>query len=172
MKILFFKGFLLALTAHSAVAQIKIAQVVQEIENADSRREQLVSGVPETVTIATFKAICGPVGKQLKEVAKKNGWQQKQAAVKNRNPAHAADQRESKVIAQLEKDDSLQSLTYREGTTTHYFRRITVQKKCLACHGAKKTRPQFILEKFPADRAFGFKEGDLRGVYHVWFKGS
>ena len=49
----------------------------------------------------------------------------------------------------------------------HYFRRIDVGAKCLGCHGPKNSRPDFIKKKYGPDRAFDFKVGDLRGLYHV-----
>lgn len=42
-----------------------------------------------------------------------------------------------------------------------------MEAACLACHGEKDSRPEFIKEKYPDDRAYGFKKGDLRGVISV-----
>lgn len=39
---------------------------------------------------------------------------------------------------------------------------------CLACHGMKTSRPNFVKESYPDDRAFEFKVGDLRGMYAVF----
>jgi hypothetical protein len=49
-----------------------------------------------------------------------------------------------------------------------YFRRITVEPACLACHGPKDSRPQFVKDGYPYDRAYGFDVGDLRGLYSVF----
>lgn len=46
--------------------------------------------------------------------------------------------------------------------------RITVDRACLACHGAKEERPAFVKENYPGDRAYGFEVGDLRGAYSVF----
>ena len=46
--------------------------------------------------------------------------------------------------------------------------RITVREACLACHGAKAERPDFVKERYPEDRACGFEVGDLRGLYSVF----
>lgn len=48
-----------------------------------------------------------------------------------------------------------------------YLRRITVEPSCLACHGERSTRPAFIVQNYPQDKAFAFKAGDLRGAYSV-----
>ncbi len=35
-------------------------------------------------------------------------------------------------------------------------------------HGSKDSRPAFVKDNYPADRAFNFKPGDLRGMYAVF----
>jgi len=50
-----------------------------------------------------------------------------------------------------------------------YMRPISVKQACIACHGSKDKRPKFIVEKYPNDRAFDFKVGDLRGMIEVIF---
>ena len=49
-----------------------------------------------------------------------------------------------------------------------HARRITVQPSCLACHGPKDERPAFVKKDYPEDRAYGFEDGDLRGIYAVF----
>jgi phage gp36-like protein len=51
---------------------------------------------------------------------------------------------------------------------TRYYRRINVESSCLACHGCKNARPQFVKDKYPQDLAFDFNVGDLRGMYSVF----
>ena len=34
--------------------------------------------------------------------------------------------------------------------------------------GKKSARPEFIAKNYPADRAHGFRVGDLRGAYSVF----
>jgi hypothetical protein len=43
-----------------------------------------------------------------------------------------------------------------------------VQPSCLACHGPKDERPAFVKKDYPEDRAYGFEDGDLRGIYAVF----
>lgn len=54
---------------------------------------------------------------------------------------------------------------------THLSEEV-VGAACLACHGEKNTRPEFVKEKFPEDRAHGFNAGDLRGLYSVFVADS
>jgi hypothetical protein len=57
---------------------------------------------------------------------------------------------------------------------THYFKPILIQTMCLNCHGDKVTdisreTRQAIEIKYPFDAAFNYKEGDLRGMWHIIF---
>ena len=57
----------------------------------------------------------------------------------------------------------------------HYFKPIILQAMCLNCHGTpgvqvKNLTQTKITELYPDDKAVTFKEGDLRGVWHIIFK--
>jgi hypothetical protein len=62
--------------------------------------------------------------------------------------------------------------TFKGQAGTRYFRRITVEPACLACHGKREARPEFVKKNYPQDKAFGFAAGDLRGVYSVFIPDS
>lgn len=119
----------------------------------------------------TFKKVCGAVAKRAKDITEKTGVKIRHAAVKNRNPINAADEREQAIIGRFEADKSLSELWENfdsEGKSfKRYTRPIFVEKACLACHGSKEARPEFIKTKYPDDKAYGFKEGDLRGIISV-----
>lgn len=76
------------------------------------------------------------------------------------------------ALAQLEKNPQLIGFWQRETLNgvsgTRYYRRINVEASCLACHGAKDSRPEFVQQNYPQDRAFDFNVGDLRGMYAVF----
>lgn len=147
-----------------------LSKVVGEVERINTLRETLVSGVTsQAVDQTLFKAVCAPVGKEAKQVASTNGWSFRQISHKPRNPIHKAASFEAKMIQRFLKEKELQSLWLKHQGKSHYFRRIVVQEKCLSCHGPKNKRPDFIKNKYPKDKAFGFKLGDLRGLYHVSF---
>jgi len=154
----------------------EVVQAIESIENIDLMRSELAKSLEnatEPPTMETFKEVCRPVGMRLKEVGAENGWQVKQIAQKYRNPAHAPQTlHETMAIAKFEQNPDLIGFWEQENLKgepgIHYYRRINVSKSCLACHGVKNTRPEFIAEKYPQDLAFDFKEGDLRGVYSVF----
>lgn len=153
----------------------ELGDAVQEIERLDALRSGLARsflGSGGDVDRETFRNVCQPVGKELKSLAAENGWTVSQMATRYRNPAHRADSTARAVMEKMEADPGLMGTwrrtrrDAREGV--RYFRRITVERACLACHGSKEERPAFVKEDYPEDRAYGFEVGDLRGVYSVF----
>ena len=157
-----------ALVSFSAQAT-DLSKVVEKVEEVNKIRETNVKGVQGNVNKEVFKAVCGPVGKRAQQIAKDNKWKFLQLSHKNRNPKNAAKGLAKEAITKFQKDLALQSFWLKEKGKNHYFRRITVQSSCLACHGEKNLRPDFIKKAFPEDKAFGFNVGELRGLYHVSF---
>lgn len=73
---------------------------------------------------------------------------------------------EKKELTPIVKQDSLNN--------HHYFKPILIQAMCLNCHGEKETqiKPdtwEMIQKKYPKDAAINYKEGDLRGLWHIIF---
>jgi hypothetical protein len=144
----------------------------------DAMRSSLAGGISDldNVTGETFAQVCKPVGMRLRETGQSNGWQIRQVAVRYRNPDHAPDPQSAEAFPRFETNPSLDSLWIRtevDGAPGwRYLRRITVESSCLACHGAKESRPEFVKQKYLEDRAFGFEAGDLRGLYSVFVPDS
>ncbi len=161
----------LPLPGFAAVDPMELGQAVTEVELLDQMRSGLASSLadnPTTPTIETFRAVCAPVGKRAQEIAKTNGWQVRQVALKYRNPAHKPqNQREEAALEEFSTHPDLQAFWQTDDQATYYFRRIQVEASCLACHGAKDQRPSFISAKYPQDLAYNFAVGDLRGMYEV-----
>lgn len=151
-------------------AKDSISDVVEKVEEVDQLRESLVRGVTESPNLKVFKAVCAPVGERAMSIAKEKGWHFKQVSHKNRNPNNKAQGIELKAIKKMQNDKQLMGYWSEEKGERHYFRRITIESSCLGCHGPKNKRPEFVLKKYPKDKAYGFNKGDLRGVYHVWYK--
>jgi hypothetical protein len=162
--------------ANAQTDPAQLAKAVQEIENLDAMRSGLASTLEDSTTeptVQTFKEVCKPVGMRAKQLSQENGWQVKQIAKKYRNPAHAADNLHSVMaLAKFENDPELmgfwQPETIDGRSGTRYYRRINVEASCLACHGGKDSRPQFVKDKYPQDLAYDFQVGDLRGMYSVF----
>ncbi len=168
---------------YPAIAQAQpahLAKAVQEIENLDAMRSGLAAyleDAPEPPTAETMKQVCKPVGMKAKQLSQENGWQVKQIAKKYRNPAHQPDNLEaSKALSAFEQAPELMGFwekeTLHDQAGTRYYRRINVEASCLACHGLKDNRPQFVKDNYPQDLAYDFKVGDLRGMYAVFIPDS
>lgn len=162
--------------AQAQTDSAELARAVAEIESLDAMRSSLAStleGQTEAPTQQTMKEVCKPVGMKAQQLSQENGWQVKQIAKKYRNPAHAPDNSQSQmVLAQFAKQPDQMGLWEREMVDgqagSRYYRRINVEASCLACHGVKGKRPQFVQDNYPQDLAYDFKVGDLRGMYAVF----
>ena len=154
----------------------ELAQAVQEIEALDTMRSELASsleGSTEVPTMQTMKEVCRPVGMRAIQLSQENGWQVKQIAQKYRNPDHAPENLHAQIaLAKFDQEPELIGFWDRETldqqTGTRYYRRINVEASCLACHGLKDRRPQFVKDGYPQDLAYNFHVGDLRGMYAVF----
>jgi hypothetical protein len=152
-----------------------LSRAVLEMERLDALRSALAggfdpsSGPPDRTT---FQEVCRPVGERAGRIAAENGWMVRQLSERYRNPAHEADPEARRVLRRMGEDGTLMGLWMRaevDGRPGHrYYRRIIVEPACLACHGARNARPDFVRKGYPADRAYGFEPSDLRGVYSVF----
>ena len=166
----------LAAEASPSVDSAALSKAVVAMEQLDQMRISLASsleGRTEEPTIETMKQVCKPVGMRAVAIGKENGWQVRQVASKYRNPDHApASAQERQVIDLFHRHPEINGLwepaTSEQGIGLSYYRRINVVPSCMACHGTKASRPAFVRENYPDDKAFNFKVGDLRGMYAVF----
>ena len=147
------------------------------VTEVDSLRSTLAKGIAgQEADAETFVQVCKPVGMRAKELSEESGWEIRQVATRYRNPAHEADEMAAVVIKRFEDIPELQDVWERivvgEATGWRYFYPIRVESACLACHGEKDSRPEFIVQGYPEDTAYGFEEGDLRGLYSVFVPDS
>ena len=123
------------------------------------------------ITMETFKSVCGAVGKRVAEITEKEGFVIRHAAVKFRNPNNRATDEEAELIGEFDRNRNFKEMwdtVSVEGKNyLRYTRPIFVEEACMACHGPVETRPAFISEKYPADKAYDFKTGDIRGMISV-----
>jgi len=164
-------------TAPSTPPEAVEHDVETAVRDLNGMRESLATTIgTDSVDQSTFARVCKPVGKRAKSIAASNGWAVQQLARKYRNPAHRLDAEADSIYAQFVHDPEQTEAWLRtvrnETSGWRYFRRITVEPTCLACHGAKEARPRFVKEGYPDDRAYGFESGDLRGLYAVFVPDS
>ncbi len=151
--------------------KIKARNIAVEITAMRSNLASSLIGSGMKVTPKLFREVCGAVKTRAMEIVKEEGVIIRHAAVKNRNPAHAATTEEATILEIFDKNrettEMWDEITRKGKRFNRYMMPIFVEKACLACHGEKEKRPEFIKKKYPDDRAYGFKEGDLRGMIEV-----
>lgn len=112
------------------------------------------------------------------EVGRRHGVTVRRAAIRARNAANVADERERIVLAEfgamLAKKEMPKARTIPEGDGSQTFMAPIVlgNPLCLQCHGVpgKDIAPgtlEAIRKLYPADQATGFRMGDLRGLWSV-----
>lgn len=149
----------------------KIRAIAEEITEMRSNLAKTFVKDNSTITEETFQNVCGAVGKRVNELTEKEALIIRHVSAKNRNPKNTPTAEEAAFIFTFEGDKSLKR--YRDAiekngvTYNRFIAPIYIEQACLACHGEKKARPEFIATKYPNDKAYGFKTGDLRGIIIV-----
>lgn len=104
----------------------------------------------------------------------------KRTAIRIRNQGNEPTTEEKHIIKLYQKAlTNKQELTpvvlFMDSVYVNYYSPIIIKPMCLNCHGdpgstlADDTY-ETILSMYPTDRAIGYKEGDLRGIWSVKFK--
>lgn len=123
--------------------------------------------------------VCSQVAQSLtREIAAEHGVSMRRVSLKNRNPRNAPDAWERQVLQRWERDyksgKPMQEVgewrTENGQRVFRYMRPIMLAKPlCLECHGTqiKPEVRRLIRERYPNDKATGYKQGDLRGAFSV-----
>ena len=112
-------------------------------------------------------------------LSEESGAEVRRIALKERNPAAAPEgdlreRLEQLAAAPLTADGKPAVMQWTSGSgvdaRAHYMRAIPMKEEpCAACHGtsiAPEVRDK-LAELYPADKATGFKPGDLRGAIAI-----
>jgi methyl-accepting chemotaxis protein len=84
-----------------------------------------------------------------------------------RHPDNKPDEFESKAIEMIKQNKKTQFVENTSEGTYRYAQPIFVTKACLKCHGDPEDAPEAVIKKYGAQKAFGYKEGDVRGIISV-----
>ena len=84
-----------------------------------------------------------------------------------RNPANAPDAFETEAIKLFKADDEAKTFEQMAEGKYRYAQPIYVTKACLKCHGKPEEAPPEVIAKYGDQRAFGYQEGDVRGIISV-----
>ncbi|MEN8177195.1 MAG: DUF3365 domain-containing protein [Pseudomonadota bacterium] len=107
--------------------------------------------------------------RELSELANKSAIRATFRVTSNdyRQPANAPDEFETVAMEKLQGDKEKKYIEGFETGSYRYVQPIYVKKNCLKCHGDPEDAPAEVIEKYGAEKAFGYKEGDVRGVISV-----
>ena len=161
------------------------------------KEELIIKG--NEITQATFKELSGHLIQQMKlggpeqaipfcniqampitsKMAKIYDVTIKRTSNKIRNPENIATDRELEIIEEYQSAiDSKEEITPKieldiDGNK-HFYAPIKINSKCLSCHGEVEKKlsakiDSLIKTKYPKDKAIGYKDGDLRGIWSVTF---
>lgn len=118
----------------------------------------------------------------VKETRDKTGWNIRRVSLKTRNAERGTpDEWEAKVLADFdtraaagEKRETLEHgeiVQTAEGRVFRYMKALPVQETCLTCHGDPATLTLELKDRlatlYPADKATGYRLGDIRGALTV-----
>lgn len=109
----------------------------------------------------------------------RTGHDIRRVSLRYRNAANAPDDMERPVLesfdrlprSEVARAEHVEVVEGPEGRTLRYLKPVVTAPLCLRCHGqADEIEPavrRVIEEKYPADRATGFRAGDVRGAVSV-----
>ncbi len=99
------------------------------------------------------------------------GYQLRQVSLKYRNPNNKPDKFEERALLKFGENMDLKEYKgvdkMNGQNVLRYLIPLYVEDACLKCHSAEETVPEFIQERYPEDKATGYKRGDLRGAISV-----
>lgn len=127
-------------------------------------------------------AACRDKAPQMaRDTSAKTGWSIRRVSLKNRNPNAVPDAWEAAVLAEFDRQVAAGSnpatlekaATVEEGGKQiyRYMKALPTQPMCLGCHGGAQEIPQDVQAKlaelYPADKATGYKAGEVRGAITI-----
>lgn len=146
------------------------------LELSNNLMSQMKMGGPsQAISFCSLQAI--PITSQLSE---KYNVTIKRTSDKIRNLDNKSTQRELQLINNY-KNEIAQNAELKpivevdDAKKIHFYAPIIVQAKCLTCHGKLNetvaVQTDSILKSlYPNDKAIGYEEGDLRGIWSITFK--
>ncbi len=136
--------------------------------------KELAAGGP-----AHAVGVCSEIAPRIAAERSVDGLTVRRVTARPRNPRNAPDAFEAarleRFAAAAREGKTLEDVVEWTGDgsarTLRYMRPIVIGKTCLACHGDRAgidpAVRKILDERYPDDRATGYREGDLRGAISV-----
>jgi hypothetical protein len=141
----------------------------------DTLRNSLTAAIGEQ-GFAYAISFCNEKAYPLTALYQEEGVTIRRASDRYRNPQNEPDSLENALLAQFRAEGPSTRIV-RAANEVHYIKPILMQGMCLNCHGTpgEQVKPETLAaihEKYPSDKATGYAEGDLRGLWHIVFRKS
>lgn len=154
---------------------IEIAEKATKELGNNLMKQMKEGGVDKALPFCNAEAIS-----ITEKIAKQNHVEIKRTSHKIRNPKNIASVEDSEILAQFvdlsERGKTVEPTVRKDkDNKIVFYSPIFTKKQCLACHGSPTkellSRTDSIIKSYyPEDKAIGFKEGDLRGMWKITFK--
>jgi len=152
----------------------KISQDTYQKLSGALMKSMKEGGIPEAIKFCNKAAL--PLTQEMSDVYKVHI---KRTALKTRNENNSPNKEEvfilnyyKELAEKGQKPEPIAQLD--ENNDPHYYAPIILQKQCMSCHGTldkevSRTTDSIIKTYYPNDRALGFQENDLRGIWSITF---
>ncbi len=124
--------------------------------------------------------VCSEIAQEIpREIEARTGASIRRVSLRYRNPKDIPDEYERRKLEEFEQQHRVRALAdesfdivYEDSRRyLRYMRPILVGPMCITCHGPKEMIPfsvrAVLAEKYPEDRATGYRSGDLRGAVSI-----
>jgi len=150
-------------------------------QSFDTLRSSLQTAISEQGVVSAI-SFCQVNAYPLTDTYASDSVLIRRTALKYRNPANKPDSTEERILhffaSQKEngiENDSLKTVTEKTANRIiNFYKPIILQPMCATCHGDKTNLMNTDLWKtidslYPSDMAYGYKPGDIRGMWHIQF---
>ncbi|MCY0967240.1 Tll0287-like domain-containing protein [Parathalassolituus penaei] len=158
--------------AEAPVEQLAEEARVQVQQFGGALKAAVKQGMEQGGPVAAINT-CHLQAPAIAEQHSQSEWQVGRTSAKLRNPDNQPDKWEQSVLESFAKRmASGESLATMEAFSVEngefrYMKAIATEGLCLGCHGDKLAEPvaNRLAELYPADKAVGYQEGQLRGAF-------
>ena len=183
-KVLLFSGSLLTLSCNQHKSELDTTNSIPDsvylkngdqlvLQTFDTLRNSLLTAIGEQ-GFAHAVQFCNEKAYPLTGSYASEELIIRRASTRSRNPSNKPDSLEMTVFSEFQSNGPGTKIIRTKGEV-HYIKPIMMQAMCLNCHGSPDLdiKPETwaaIQRNYPQDKAIGYAEGDLRGIWHIIFR--
>lgn len=152
---------------------IEIAMAAQKLLGQNLMREVQDNGTLEALEFCNVQAI--PL---TDSVAKKYNATVQRVTDRNRNPENEANSEEKALIEVFQREMAAgkdpRPIVHPKADSVRFYYPLMTNSLCLECHGKKEDIEPAVHERimklYPQDKAIGYSENEVRGIWKIGFK--